>query len=82
MSFFLFRYIYGGKISLEDNDTLDIIKILIAANVQELINHLQSFFGVHHLLVRIKYNSIMRAKNVHCIFIHIIFIIMITKFDF
>ncbi|GES96409.1 BTB/POZ protein [Rhizophagus clarus] len=42
----ILRYIYGGKISLEDYDNLDIIKILIAANelnLQELVIHIQSF---------------------------------------
>ena len=29
---FFFRYIYGGILSLEEHDTLDIIKILVAAN--------------------------------------------------
>jgi hypothetical protein len=41
-----FRYIYGGKISLIEYDTLDIFKILIAAgelSLQELIPYLQSF---------------------------------------
>ncbi|GES83628.1 kinase-like domain-containing protein [Rhizophagus clarus] len=40
------RYIYGGRLSLEEYDTSDIIKILIASNelnLQELITHLQSF---------------------------------------
>ncbi|GES83893.1 kinase-like domain-containing protein [Rhizophagus clarus] len=40
------RYIYGGRLSLEEYDTADIIKILIASselNLQELITHLQSF---------------------------------------
>ena len=43
---FFFRYIYGGKLSLETYDTLDIIKILKAANelsLQELIAYLQSY---------------------------------------
>src|SRR5688572_29904103 len=43
---FYFRYIYGGRLSLEEYDTSDIIKILVAANelsLQELITHLQSF---------------------------------------
>jgi hypothetical protein len=43
---FYFRYIYGGKISPVEYDTLDIIKILVAANelsLQELISYLQSF---------------------------------------
>ncbi|PKC64944.1 hypothetical protein RhiirA1_536711 [Rhizophagus irregularis] len=42
----ILRYIYGGKISLMEYDTLDIIKILVAANelsLQELIPYLQSF---------------------------------------
>ncbi|GBB90701.1 hypothetical protein RclHR1_17740001 [Rhizophagus clarus] len=40
------RYIYGGSLSLEEYDTLDIIKILVASNelsLQELIIHLQLF---------------------------------------
>src|SRR6266487_4958524 len=43
---FYFRYIYGGRLSLEEYDNSDIIKILVAAselNLQELITHLQSF---------------------------------------
>src|SRR5256885_4066187 len=43
---FFFRYIYGGILSLEEHDTLDIIKILVAANelsLQDLTPHLQSF---------------------------------------
>ncbi|POG63665.1 uncharacterized protein OCT59_021042 [Rhizophagus irregularis] len=42
----ILRYLYGGKLSLEEYDTLDIIKILIAANelsLQELVTRLQSF---------------------------------------
>ncbi|GES83735.1 carbohydrate-binding module family 13 protein [Rhizophagus clarus] len=42
----ILRYIYGGNISLVEYDTLDIIKILIAANelsLQGLISYLQSF---------------------------------------
>ncbi|GES83734.1 carbohydrate-binding module family 13 protein [Rhizophagus clarus] len=42
----ILRYIYGGKISLIEYDTLDIIKILNAANelsLQGLISYLQSF---------------------------------------
>ncbi|UZO02471.1 uncharacterized protein OCT59_020951 [Rhizophagus irregularis] len=43
----ILKYIYGGRLSLEEcDDTLDIIKILAAAgelNLHELINHLQSF---------------------------------------
>ncbi|GBB84338.1 hypothetical protein RclHR1_10960007 [Rhizophagus clarus] len=42
----ILRYIYGGKLSLEEYDTLDIVKILVAANelcLQELVTHLQSF---------------------------------------
>ena len=44
--FIIFRYIYGGKLSLEEYDTLDIVKILVAAkelSLQDLISHLQSF---------------------------------------
>ncbi|CAB4426078.1 unnamed protein product [Rhizophagus irregularis] len=40
------RYIYGGKISLEECDNLDIVKIMIAANelsLHELIPYLESF---------------------------------------
>ncbi|GES96314.1 BTB/POZ protein [Rhizophagus clarus] len=42
----ILRYIYGGKLSLEEYDTSDIVKILVAANelcLQELVTHLQSF---------------------------------------
>ncbi|EXX54641.1 uncharacterized protein OCT59_001222 [Rhizophagus irregularis] len=42
----ILRYIYGGKLSLKEYDTSDIIKIMVAAielNLQELITHLQSF---------------------------------------
>ncbi|PKK77570.1 BTB-domain-containing protein, partial [Rhizophagus irregularis] len=42
----ILRYLYGGKLSLEEYDTLDIVKILVAANelsLQELITRLQSF---------------------------------------
>ncbi|GBB87311.1 hypothetical protein RclHR1_13740006 [Rhizophagus clarus] len=42
----ILRYIYGGRLSLEEYDVSDIIKILIAANeliLQEIITHLQSF---------------------------------------
>ncbi|EXX74988.1 uncharacterized protein OCT59_019837 [Rhizophagus irregularis] len=42
----ILRYIYGGGLSLDDYNTSDIIKILVAANklgLQEIINHLQSF---------------------------------------
>ncbi|EXX75965.1 uncharacterized protein OCT59_001191 [Rhizophagus irregularis] len=40
------RYIYGGRLSLEEYDTSDIIKILVASSelsLQELILHLQLF---------------------------------------
>ncbi|GBC09992.1 hypothetical protein RclHR1_09260006 [Rhizophagus clarus] len=40
------RYIYGGRLSLEEFDTSDIIKILVASSelsLQELITHLQLF---------------------------------------
>src|SRR2546430_7152403 len=46
LQYFHFRYIYGGRLSLEEYDNSDIIKILVAAselNLQELITHLQSF---------------------------------------
>ncbi|CAB4440705.1 unnamed protein product [Rhizophagus irregularis] len=42
----ILRYIYGGKLSLNEYDSSDIIQILIAANelsLQELIPYLQSF---------------------------------------
>ncbi|EXX68158.1 uncharacterized protein OCT59_012915 [Rhizophagus irregularis] len=42
----ILRYIYGGRLSLEEYDTSDIIKILIASSelsLQELITHLQLF---------------------------------------
>jgi hypothetical protein len=40
-----FRYLYGGKLPLEEYDILDVIKILVAANklnIQELVSYLQS----------------------------------------
>src|SRR3954451_22354826 len=43
---FYFRYIYGGRLSLEEYDTSDIVKILVTASelsLQELVPHLQSF---------------------------------------
>src|SRR5579871_4987835 len=43
---FHFRYIYGGRLSLEEHDASSIIDILIAGNelgLQELITNLQSF---------------------------------------
>src|SRR6266498_4373190 len=46
MFIFNFRYIYGGRLSLNEYDTSDIIKILVAASelsLQELITYLQSF---------------------------------------
>ncbi|GBC27280.2 carbohydrate-binding module family 13 protein [Rhizophagus irregularis DAOM 181602=DAOM 197198] len=42
----ILRYIYGGRLSLKDYDTSDIIRTIIAAselNLQELIIYLQSF---------------------------------------
>ena len=39
LQMFLFKYIYGGRLSLEEYDIADIIKILVAArelNLQEL----------------------------------------------
>ncbi|GBB93220.1 hypothetical protein RclHR1_21300003 [Rhizophagus clarus] len=42
----ILRYVYGGRLSLKEYDTSDIIKILVAANelnLQELITYLQSF---------------------------------------
>jgi hypothetical protein len=46
MNVYIFRYIYGGRLSLVNCDNLDIIKILVAAgelNLQELVVYLQSF---------------------------------------
>ena len=46
LPYFHFRYIYGGRLSLEEYDALDIIKILVAAdelNLQELIPCIESF---------------------------------------
>jgi hypothetical protein len=43
---FYFRYIYGGKLPLEEYDISDIFKILVTASelsLQELNNYLQSF---------------------------------------
>ncbi|EXX62435.1 uncharacterized protein OCT59_001309 [Rhizophagus irregularis] len=42
----ILRYIYGGRVSLEEYDTSDIIEILVASRelgLNELISHLQSF---------------------------------------
>ncbi|EXX75444.1 hypothetical protein RirG_041770 [Rhizophagus irregularis DAOM 197198w] len=42
----ILRYIYGGKLSLKEHDTSNIIKLLVAANelnLQELITFIQSF---------------------------------------
>ncbi|EXX67296.1 hypothetical protein RirG_115700 [Rhizophagus irregularis DAOM 197198w] len=42
----ILRYIYGGKLSLNEYDTLDLIKVLVAAsvlNLQELITYLQFY---------------------------------------
>ncbi|GBC06510.1 hypothetical protein RclHR1_06890014 [Rhizophagus clarus] len=42
----ILRYIYGGKLFLENHDDSDIIKILVTANefgLQELVTHLQTF---------------------------------------
>ncbi|GET03449.1 carbohydrate-binding module family 13 protein [Rhizophagus clarus] len=42
----ILRYIYGGRLSLKECDTADIIKLLVAANelnFQELIVYVQSF---------------------------------------
>ncbi|EXX62927.1 hypothetical protein RirG_157170 [Rhizophagus irregularis DAOM 197198w] len=42
----ILRYIYGGKLSLEEYDTLDIIKILVSSNelnLQELTTYLQFY---------------------------------------
>ncbi|EXX56584.1 uncharacterized protein OCT59_020949 [Rhizophagus irregularis] len=47
----ILRYIYGGRLSLDRYDILDIIKILIAANelnLQELVNHLQLYIIENH----------------------------------
>src|SRR6266498_911379 len=46
LQLFYFRYIYGGRLSLEECDISDIIKILVAANelsLQELFPYLESF---------------------------------------
>ncbi|RIA87323.1 hypothetical protein C1645_878100 [Glomus cerebriforme] len=42
----ILRYIYGGRLSLDEHDTSDIIKILVTANelsLQELIPYFESF---------------------------------------
>ncbi|GBB96639.1 hypothetical protein RclHR1_00280031 [Rhizophagus clarus] len=42
----ILRYIYGGKLSLKEYDSLDIIKVLVAASelgLQELITYLQTY---------------------------------------
>src|SRR5436190_15095792 len=46
MVYFYFRYIYGGSLSLEAYDALDIVNILEAADelsLQELITYLQTY---------------------------------------
>src|SRR5688500_5281671 len=46
MLFCYFRYIYGGKLSLEECDTSDIIKILVDASelcLHELTTYFQTF---------------------------------------
>ncbi|GBC26072.2 BTB/POZ protein [Rhizophagus irregularis DAOM 181602=DAOM 197198] len=56
----ILRYIYGGKVSLEEFDISAIIKILDAASklsLQELINYLQSY------LIKIKANWIEQNFN-------------------
>src|SRR5919206_1518314 len=55
---FIFRYIYGGKLSLEEHDTLDIVKILIAVNelgLQDLTSYIQSFL-VHNKAIWMEQN--------------------------
>ncbi|GBC26075.2 BTB/POZ protein [Rhizophagus irregularis DAOM 181602=DAOM 197198] len=56
----ILRYIYGGRVSLEEYDISAIIKILDAASklsLQELINYLQSY------LIKIKANWIEQNFN-------------------
>src|SRR5438034_10494655 len=46
LCFLFLRYIYGGRLSLEEYDTSDIIKILVAGSelgLQELTTYLQSY---------------------------------------
>ncbi|GBC33578.2 BTB/POZ protein [Rhizophagus irregularis DAOM 181602=DAOM 197198] len=43
----ILKYIYGGTLSLNEQDTLEILKILIAAEellLQELVDYLQKYF--------------------------------------
>jgi hypothetical protein len=43
----LYRYIYGGILSLNDHDNLEIFKVLLAADellIQELVDYLQKYF--------------------------------------
>ncbi|EXX63287.1 hypothetical protein RirG_153690 [Rhizophagus irregularis DAOM 197198w] len=59
----ILRYIYGGRLFLKEYDTLDIIKILIAAselNLQELVNHLQIYI--------IKNNKNWMEKNFNLVY--------------
>ncbi|EXX73155.1 hypothetical protein RirG_062690 [Rhizophagus irregularis DAOM 197198w] len=59
----ILRYIYGGRLSLKEYDTADIIKILVAAvqlNLKELIIYLQSFL--------IKNKSDWMEKNFNLIY--------------
>ncbi|POG73404.1 BTB/POZ domain-containing protein [Rhizophagus irregularis DAOM 181602=DAOM 197198] len=47
----ILRYIYGGRVSFEGHDEADVIKTLVAASeldLQELVNHLQSFLIEKH----------------------------------
>ena len=47
LEFCYFRYIYGGIFSLEEYDTSNIVKTLIAAgglSLKELVDHIQSFY--------------------------------------
>ena len=60
--FLTFRYIYGGKLSLEEYDVSDIIKILVTANelsLQELIPYLESF------LIKNKANLIAKLTIIY-----------------
>ncbi|GET03236.1 kinase-like domain-containing protein [Rhizophagus clarus] len=55
------RYIYGGRLSLEEYDALDIIKILVASsefNLQELITHLQLFLEPEKVFNSIDFTSL------------------------
>src|SRR3954454_19429324 len=63
------RYIYGGRISLEEFDISDIIKTLVAArelSLQDLITHIQSFLIENKAnLMEQNFNLIYETSSEH-----------------